>query len=207
MFKKAGCSGISFGIESLNDRILTLMKKGINTQLIERTLLEINGVLPVTIFMIVGFPTETEEEARQSFNKVLELKQKGLISDYVYSRFIVHSGSDNMEHPGKYGITKINHPGGEDLSPDIIDYECAGMSRETVGSLFIEFSQKEKPRSYPEEININGKTIRRRFDLREMMKFISIEAAKRPSIPFYRLITAPAAKIESIESNKGAYRI
>jgi len=77
LMKDANCEHITLGMESYSNRILRLMKKGINTQLIDRVITENNGIINLKVYMIIGFPTETEEEAINSFNYVNSLKKKG----------------------------------------------------------------------------------------------------------------------------------
>ncbi|MDQ7822246.1 MAG: radical SAM protein [Candidatus Eremiobacteraeota bacterium] len=196
LFREAGCSAISFGAESFSDRVLGLMSKGITAELIEKVLYEAGSVLPVTIFMMVGFPGETEEEARESFRKVRELARAGVIRDYIYSPFIIHSGSAMMAEPGRYGITELHHGPGEDLSPDIIDYQCTGMAREKARELFIEFSRSQAGRRpWPPEVRIGKNTVPRRFDVEEMMGIIARETSMRPAMPLYRLIITAEASL------------
>lgn len=194
LFREAGCSGISFGVESFSDRILSLMRKGITAELVEKVLCEAGSVLPVTIFMVVGFPGETEEEARESFRKVREMLRKGVIHDYIYSPFVIHSGSSMMTEPGRYGITELHCEPGSDLSPDIIEYQCTGMAREKVRELFIEFSRShEENQPWPPSVEIGGKTVRRRFDIEKMIEIITLESSMHPAMPLYRMIKAAEA--------------
>ncbi|MGV8124637.1 MAG: B12-binding domain-containing radical SAM protein [Candidatus Xenobiia bacterium LiM19] len=196
LFREAGCSGISFGVESFSDRVLGLMRKGITAELVEKVLCEAGSVLPVTIFMVVGFPGETEEEARESFRKVREMVRKGVIHDYIYSPFIIHSGSPMMADPGRYGITELHCEPGSDLSPDIIEYQCTGMAREKVRELFIEFSRsREENQPWPPAVEIGGKTVRRRFDIEKMIEIITLESSMHPAMPLYRMITTAEASL------------
>jgi len=199
LYRKAGCSGISFGVESFCDRLLKLMNKGITSELVEKVLREIKGILPVTIFMMVGFPSETEEEARETFNKVKKLKQEGFIDKFIYSQFIIHSGSDILENPEKYGIIELMPDKREDLKSDIRTYRCEGMSREKMRELYLEFSGLENSKLYPAFIETSQETIELRFELDKIRKIIFHEASKKTSLPFYRLITSKGAEIRSMK--------
>ncbi len=61
----AGCRKLQFGLESYNQRVLDKMKKGVK---VHHILPNIEALLAsgiaVHMFFMVGFPTETEEEAR-----------------------------------------------------------------------------------------------------------------------------------------------
>jgi len=75
LMKKAGCAGLSLGVESGSDRILKLISKGETTKDIENgiNLLHKTGIAP-TINLIVGHPTETIEELYQTLVITKKLK-------------------------------------------------------------------------------------------------------------------------------------
>lgn len=73
--KKAGCFGMSVGIESGSDRILTLINKGEKIKDLKRGMAILNKVgIAVTTNLIIGHPTETLKELRQTLNLVKDLK-------------------------------------------------------------------------------------------------------------------------------------
>jgi len=95
LYRKAGCLGLFFGVESYNDRLLTLIRKGTSTRLIDRTLDNLSWAgLPAVVNMIAGLPTETEEEALVGFEKIRVMKRQGLIARYRYSLFRIFKYSD-----------------------------------------------------------------------------------------------------------------
>jgi len=62
--KSSGCVQVSVGIESGSDRILRLVKKGETTTDIKRGIRLLRKYrIPVSAFIMVGFPTESREEA------------------------------------------------------------------------------------------------------------------------------------------------
>ncbi|MDY6879096.1 MAG: radical SAM protein [Thermodesulfobacteriota bacterium] len=71
--KMAGCSGVSWGIETGSDTILKLMRKNTNIDLIKRVLRDAHdvGILQNTNF-IVGFPGETENEFLETCNFIID---------------------------------------------------------------------------------------------------------------------------------------
>lgn len=71
--KKAGCGGLTFGIESFSDRVLKLMRKGSTSQDVRETLVKAKeaGML-VEINLIVGFPGETDEDVKVSIDFIRE---------------------------------------------------------------------------------------------------------------------------------------
>jgi len=75
LMKRAGCIEIQFGIESGSDRILSYVNKGLTIgQIVEKskTVRECN--IPWRIFLIIGFPTETEQEIFETIQFVDILK-------------------------------------------------------------------------------------------------------------------------------------
>ena len=75
LMKRAGCAGLSLGVESGSDRVLKLISKGETTKDIENgiSLLHKIGIAP-TINLIVGHPTETLEELYQTLAITKKLK-------------------------------------------------------------------------------------------------------------------------------------
>jgi anaerobic magnesium-protoporphyrin IX monomethyl ester cyclase len=169
LFKEAGCKQLNFGIECLNNRILSLMRKGITVDLVSRVLERIGGVLPIGAYMMVGFPSETVEEAVESFDRINSFKDKGLIYQYFYSPFVVVSGSDIHLHPEQFGVSDIRFFDGDDLSPDTSQFSSQGMSWEQCRMLFKRFSGAEDYESTypgePKEFELNGKGVKPRYDL------------------------------------------
>jgi anaerobic magnesium-protoporphyrin IX monomethyl ester cyclase len=130
-FKQAGCSCVVMGLEAYNDRLLRLMNKGITTKLVDRVLSNMSWAgLSAAVYMIVGFPTETEAEALASLRAVQNLKREGLIDSYLYSPYQITPYSAVAVNPEKFGITGMRIPAHLDLDPPITDFDCIGMSRE-----------------------------------------------------------------------------
>ena len=140
LYKQAGLRAIYFGLESCNSRVLKKMKKGITLENVEHTLKNCRKAgIPVHLYMIVGFPTETEAEARASFHTVHQWKQEGLAREVIYNVFQISGGSDIARNPAEYGISEINCPPGHDLEPPVSSFFSSGMTRERAGNLCLEF--------------------------------------------------------------------
>jgi len=173
LYSEGGCRSLCLGLESLNERILRLMRKGITVRLIEDTLAEIDGVLPVGAYMIVGFPTETEEEAMEGYEKLEQFLKNGLIEYYHYSLFEIMYGSDIWNHPEGYGITEIYTPPGDDLMPNIYGFESTGMSRQKAHELQVKLLFKAsniRMDTSPDQLTIDEQVIPLNYDLREIMR-------------------------------------
>ena len=75
---EAGCTRVKLGVESGSDRILKTLNKGITTDTIRQGVAIIKEYrLPLTIYLMVGFPGETNED----LHKTIELA-KELDADY-----------------------------------------------------------------------------------------------------------------------------
>lgn len=75
--KKAGCYGISYGVESINKEVVRLCKKNITAEQVENAvkLTKSSGIQPALYFMI-GLPGETIESIKETiaFAKKMALK-------------------------------------------------------------------------------------------------------------------------------------
>lgn len=140
----AGCRSLYMGIESYNNRILRLMHKGISVDRIDKVISNISwSGINLYIYMIVGFPTETEEEAVSSFDKIKKLKEEGLIKDAIYNVFEIHPYSDIWKNHKHYGIKSINYKKGFDLLPPLTKgFSAPGMSRKKAINLSRKFTKE-----------------------------------------------------------------
>lgn len=71
---RAGCIRIKLGVESGSDRILKMINKGFNTETIRRgvAIVKEHG-LPLTVYLMIGFPGETNKDLRQTIKLAREL--------------------------------------------------------------------------------------------------------------------------------------
>ena len=165
LFRDAGCMRLSFGIESFSNRILALMKKGIRAEQIEKIITEIDGVIPLFLLMMVGFPTETEQEATDGFQKIREFLDRKVIAGYSYNVFHLTYGSDVWKNPQKYHLSGIRRLPENDLFPNVVRFDCPGMSRETAFRLQERFAENFEE-EVPGKVRVLGKYRPLRFDLK-----------------------------------------
>ena len=171
LFRDAGCVRLSFGIESFSDRILALMKKGIQTKQIEKVITDIDGVIPLFLLMIVGFPTETEREARDGFEKLQHFMGRKLITGYNYNIFNMTYGSDIWNNPQKYQVTHIHWLNENDLFPNVVHFDNPGMSREKAAML-CELFRGHSGKKNVTEVKSSGKKVLLRYDLEKTKAII-----------------------------------
>jgi hypothetical protein len=119
LMRDAGCLKIVFGLESFNQRVMDFMKKGITQANVRRITEECLDLgIAVHCYIIAGFPTETEEEALETMNFIVQNQR--LHSSYGFScqpcLFDLEKEAPIMGDPGSYGIQRIMRPASEDLS-------------------------------------------------------------------------------------------
>lgn len=71
--KRAGCNSLAYGVESGSSRVLKDMRKPTDLKIAKRIIRETRraGIEP-NCFFIIGYPTETEEDFRQTLNFIEE---------------------------------------------------------------------------------------------------------------------------------------
>lgn len=181
LFKASGCETLYLGVESFNDRILKLMRKGITLKLIDRVVRQIGGAVPLVFYLIAGFPGETKQEAMEGFSRLQDYIGMGLVKDYYYSPLQIMRGSHIWRHPEEYGISEFIMPDSTDLESEVNNFVCEGMSREEV----FDFVQKyaiPRNRFFPElyvvessdnrSIHINDEDVEVRFEIAQILRNI-----------------------------------
>lgn len=74
LIKRAGCIRVKIGAESGSDRILKAMNKGITTEQVRRAVSWIKEAgLPMTVYFMIGYPQETNEDLQQTIDLAREL--------------------------------------------------------------------------------------------------------------------------------------
>ncbi len=105
LLKNSGCLHVSFGIESGSPMILKRMNKGQTVLQIRKGLQNAHDAgLKIRIFLIVGFPGETDETIRETLS---------LVKDCPWDEFSVYPvipypGTPLHDNPKNFGITYIN---------------------------------------------------------------------------------------------------
>jgi radical SAM superfamily enzyme YgiQ (UPF0313 family) len=104
IMKQAGCYNVSFGVESGTERVLKLIKKGVNKDQIKNAFkwtrkLEIESVA----FFIIGLPTQTKEEVLETIKFAKELNP----SFVQFTLVSPHPDTELYELCKKHGKTNI----------------------------------------------------------------------------------------------------
>jgi GNAT superfamily N-acetyltransferase len=132
LLSRAGVRMIRWGVETGHPRILKLMNKGTN---LKDTLRVLRDASEAGIWnhatMILGFPTETMDEARETIG-FLD-KNSDIIHSSIFFRFVLLNHSYIIKHPDEFGLQSVS----QDTNPFSYDYRftCSkGMDGETLSS-------------------------------------------------------------------------
>lgn len=104
-FKRIGVFHLSFGIESGSQKILDLMNKGITVNQIKEGLkLVKKHCFKCRVYLIVGYPGETEETIDETIDLIKEVKP----DDISIYPLIPYPGTPLFHYPERFNITYIN---------------------------------------------------------------------------------------------------
>lgn len=139
---QSGCRQIQFGLESYNQRVLDLMKKNTRVDWIDRNIHDcLNAGIPVHLFFMIGFPTETKEEALNTLaytENVLNYSKQVCGVPYStrgFTNFGLVMGSDVWNHPDKYGVSVMPKSQYEDLRLEVDFVSGTGLTLNEAKSL------------------------------------------------------------------------
>lgn len=115
--KQAGFHYVTLGVESLCQRTLKRMKKGTSIKSNLETMRNmVSAGLLVQVNIIIGFPGETMEEARETFEILQQEMNREPVYRVVVFPFSVQRKSKIHCSPSRFGITLSSHPA-KDFQP------------------------------------------------------------------------------------------
>jgi len=142
---RSGCRKLIFGLESYNQRVLDSMKKGVELEVVDKTVEECLRIgIAMHFYLICGFPTETREEVMDSVNFVLN-NQRLLDSpgfSCIASQFDLEKGTPLEKNPAEWHITRIYTPPEHDLSLGYSYEGTVGMTAEEATEVYQEIVEK-----------------------------------------------------------------
>lgn len=105
--KRNGCSMVMFGVETLNQRLLKHIKKGINAETSKYCLRLFHECgIKTHAWLMCNLPSETLEEAKEDMEQVRELDD--VIDMFSVGPFCLYKNTDMYSNPEKYGIVSVN---------------------------------------------------------------------------------------------------
>ncbi len=154
----AGLRLVVFGLESANARVLARMRKGIVRDHVERivdTCVELG--IAVHLWLIAGFPTETQAEALETLEFVFG--HEGWLRSPDFSvglnRFTLTRHCPVERHPDDYGVRLMPARPGEALQTFRRFESTQGMSEAELDEVFVRFDWLE--RSLPPDVRRTGR--------------------------------------------------
>lgn len=132
--KQSGLYTVFWGLESVSERLLNLINKGINISEAQRIIQEsYQAGIKNFVGIMLKFPTETQEEMMMTIEFVN--KNKEFIDKIVAFRFTLFKYSALLNNPEYYRITNIREP--EEFS-NYLEYDAPSVSDEFIKKILSE---------------------------------------------------------------------
>ncbi len=139
---EAGLRLVMWGVEAGSQRVLDLMRKGTQIENVEGIIKGAHscGIWNL-LFVLFGFPTETEVEMRSTVDLLERLGDS--VDAVSKSLFVLLEGSNVYNEPERYRITKILDRLQRDPVSIAYDYEVEdGLSQQQAAALFGELAPR-----------------------------------------------------------------
>lgn len=132
---EAGCRKLLFGFESAVKRILKMMMKGQSLDSVVEVAKNCTDAdISVTFYAMVGFPTETREEARQTLRFIEE--HSDIVREVSLQTFHIDEVAKTYKEPEQFGIDVLPADGDLALYHDYVAEQ--GMTQEDAAEMFEE---------------------------------------------------------------------
>jgi anaerobic magnesium-protoporphyrin IX monomethyl ester cyclase len=141
--QRAGFIMLFFGLESANDRILSIIDKGCD-QATEKLVLKNSSDAGIWnhLYLFFGFPTEERHEAEDTIQFTVENSEMGtgIIHSVGQSTFALEKDSAVYHNPAKFKIDRIIHDPDRDMAI-VFDFDIkTGMPQEEVMDVYDHFN-------------------------------------------------------------------
>jgi hypothetical protein len=122
----AGCRAISFGFESGSQRILNLIRKGVDLSQVPEILNELASAgIAAQMMGFIGFPTESQEEALCTYDFLSRYDHLWTIAGI--DDFVLTKGSIVAKVPQDFGIAELVICDGDDIVRSLIWVDHSGQ--------------------------------------------------------------------------------
>lgn len=136
----SGCKRIAFGYESASKRVLDRMCKGIDPQKSLELVRRVHEAgISVTLYVMVGFPTETLDEARHTLSTLIEHRE--LIQEVSVRVFYLDETSEIFRRRAEFDVAEIFPDPLADLQVYYDFRTSSGMSRKEARQVYLEFTR------------------------------------------------------------------
>lgn len=150
---ESGLKVIIWGVESANNRVLNMMKKGTNIEEITKVLNDSKkSKIKNVVYIMAGFPSETKEELLDTINFLKNNSNNiDLISTSVFG---LQQNTYVFNNPTKFGITQI-HTKKRSLLEDSYSYDIKnGLSQNEAKNILKKYKKTiEKINKFPKNMN------------------------------------------------------
>ncbi|MCE9594354.1 MAG: B12-binding domain-containing radical SAM protein [Planctomycetes bacterium] len=136
----SGCVRLAFGFESSNNRVLDRMCKGIDAAKSVELIRRVHDAgISVTLYVMIGFPTETREEARGTLRTIVENER--WIQEVSVRVFYLDERSEIFARRAEFDIAEIFPDADADLQVYYDFRTSSGMSRREARDAYLEFTR------------------------------------------------------------------
>ena len=136
----SGCKRIAFGYESASDRVLEVMCKGIDPEASLELIKRVHNVgISVTLYTMIGFPTETREEALKTLETVMAHQE--YIQEVSARVFYLDESSEIFRRRDEFDIVEIYPDENADLQIYYDFKTSSGMTRPEARQIYLDFTR------------------------------------------------------------------
>jgi len=121
----AGCRAISFGYESGSQRVLDLIRKGVDLSRVPAILEELASAgIGAQMMGFIGFRTESQEEALATYELLRAHRHLWTLAGI--GDFVLTKGSEVAKQPQEFGIRQLVTCAGDDIVRSLLWVDAAG---------------------------------------------------------------------------------
>lgn len=129
-----GCRMILFGVETFNQRLLQLVKKGISREQVFRLIQDTHSAnIRCWIWLISGLPTQTSDELRGDIRDLESVMS--MVDAASVGRYRISANSDLAREPDAFGILSYDLDSPMDV---VCEYKGQVIQPQTLAELFYE---------------------------------------------------------------------
>jgi hypothetical protein len=111
LMARSGCIAVAGGLETVSDRLLRLMRKGVTVRQAAKVTKAFTGAgIMVHAYLMYGFPTQTAKETIDALERVRRLFVTGCIQSAYWHRFALTVHSPMARNPKRFGIRLLPMP-------------------------------------------------------------------------------------------------